>query len=136
LLKHLILLVSIDHPILKEYIERIKERHVEYCDALDMSIRPARDACDISGDAIVLCGYLRDETRSRERIQSFVSDMKAKARSSHKECKQVMEMLGSINQGLIKVRSAAILSCRHFSGFSVLGDTSVRERGTTEATAI
>jgi hypothetical protein len=97
------LLVSADHPVLAVYIGEIQSRHNEYCDAINMSVRTAQDGYDISRDAIILCDYLRDKTQPQESIQAFISDMKEKATSAHKDCRETMEMFRSVNRGLLKV---------------------------------
>jgi hypothetical protein len=102
--EYLIRFVSTDHSVLKEHIEKIKERRVEYCDAIDMSIQTAQDGHKISRDAVTLCNYLRNKTQPQEQIQALILEMKAKAKVAHQDCKETMEMFKSVNRGLIKVR--------------------------------
>jgi hypothetical protein len=69
-----------------------------------MSVRTAQDGHDISRDAIILCDYLRDKTQPWDNIRAFILDMKEKAKSAHKDCKETMEMFRSVNRGLLEVR--------------------------------
>jgi hypothetical protein len=100
---YLMFFISADHPVLMVYIGEIQGRHNEYCEAINMSVRAAQDGYDISHYAIILCDYLRDKTQPQENIQAFISDMKEKTTSAHKDCREMMEMFRSVNRGLLKV---------------------------------
>lgn len=97
-------LLSTDHPVLRQAIQKIQGHALVYFDAIDASVGTAQDGYAFSCDAIELCGYILDPDADPSELQEYILDMQSKAKLAHDDSVVTLNKFREVRKGLIEVQ--------------------------------
>lgn len=90
-----------NHPVLEKHIAAIQKNGVDYCNAINKSIKTAQDGYNISKDVIELYSSLPDS--DPEDIKEYIEDIQSNAETAHNDSKDSLETFRSVYRNILEV---------------------------------
>jgi hypothetical protein len=95
--------LSTSQPTLQQAMIKIEVYAIAYQEAIDASIKAARDGVNFSTDAIELCDYLIDPTKELTELEKYTKDLQDKSGTACENSTQTLNKFRDVHIGLVEV---------------------------------